>query len=835
MQETETTGPLSPATGMAWLNVAEDVHMKEALKEDGHQQKKASLDKVKGALKTGWDKLKEFVAGKRIVQDKMTGEIGLRKDFRMEEGEVELNMEDWIETAEGGGVEIEIVEEDEISIVEEKSVEGSSIETDAYSFLEGLQERKKDVDLEKKKVDMRKRKREVDTVSINTRGLTGTEGWEAREKEGKAERKWVRSVIEEETGEEWEERLPLPENYRIGLDKRGMVMNSSARPRNNFGTNKEALFPKAGGQKGEKVNWTATFTRTGCIACRDEQDRANHSGRTSTPIVLVIGDEAVPIVCGHTRKGEEEPGCTWVFKKEHLALQEVAGVLGRLNKDKQEYDRQQNRRPHEFFIPNGSKILVGSYVHLRKEGLEGYIADFNNMVKEVWKVTGDTGIEVLPIVPVVFEGLDEVGTTLISALKDWIKWVAEQKGRNSIRALAETGGREYDTEIVATYIYKPSFNSMMGKGGNAKEWKNKGNVVSYVRGDRREVKVAGACPSREIDRLLHKGREEEGGLEDSTEEERKRWSFEEGVSIDAEFTFTAAIEEFCRGAVNEGNFAGPYILNKKEQLRYREQKEQKGTGKHSVLLIGGSQVGRIGAVLRTVGGEALCIEKHIRIRGYLSREEGVRVAKEINEGRGMRVDKIVIGGPGNSLVKHGGTQERGYGPERTVRVKQGKGAAEDSVTSAYHLTEPVRMTLCERSQVASVVGQIAQECRKAWPLAEIFYCGIFPRFVEKCCDRKEHMCADDPLVINNSRKELDREVENQLLRGGSDVKVVHWYEMLGMSAEPQLKEICEKRIVCEDRVHLSIDSNKSAAVFLCRRFLDGEMLEFPEGKRRRLF
>jgi hypothetical protein len=93
---------------MACLNVAEDVQRKETGKVDGHQQKKASLDKVKGALKTGWDKFKEFEAVKRIVQDKMTGEIGLRKDLRMEEGEVELNMEDWIETAEGGGVEIEI-------------------------------------------------------------------------------------------------------------------------------------------------------------------------------------------------------------------------------------------------------------------------------------------------------------------------------------------------------------------------------------------------------------------------------------------------------------------------------------------------------------------------------------------------------------------------------------------------------------------------------------------------------------------------------------------------------------------------------------------------------
>jgi hypothetical protein len=153
----------------------------------------------------------------------------------------------------------------------------------------------------------------------------------------------------------------------------------------------------------------------------------------------------------------------------------------------------------------------------------------------------------------------------------------------------------------------------------------------------------------------------------------------------------------------------------------------------------------------------------------------------------------------------------------------------DSVTSAYHLTEPVRMTLCERSQVASVVKQIAQECRKAWPLAEIFYCGTFPRFVGKCCDRKDHMCEDDPLVINNSRKELDREVENQLLRGGIDVKVVHWYEMLGMNAEPQLKEIIEKRVVSEDGVHLSIESNKSAAVFCAVGFWKRKCWSFPRG------
>jgi hypothetical protein len=35
---------------MAWLNVAEDGQRKETVKEDNHQLKKASLEKVKGAL-----------------------------------------------------------------------------------------------------------------------------------------------------------------------------------------------------------------------------------------------------------------------------------------------------------------------------------------------------------------------------------------------------------------------------------------------------------------------------------------------------------------------------------------------------------------------------------------------------------------------------------------------------------------------------------------------------------------------------------------------------------------------------------------------------------------
>ncbi len=120
----------------------------------------------------------------------------------------------------------------------------------------------------------------------------------------------------------------------------------------------------------------------------------------------------------------------------------VAGILKRLNEEKRDFDKGRRKMVHDFFIPPGSKILVTSYVHLRREGLDGYIADFKNMVRAVWEVTGDSGIEVLPVCLVVYEGLDEVGGRLISGLQDWIRRISEEGGRKSISHLAETGGRE---------------------------------------------------------------------------------------------------------------------------------------------------------------------------------------------------------------------------------------------------------------------------------------------------------------------------------------------------------------------------------------------------------
>ena len=464
--------------------------------------------------------------------------------------------------------------------------------------------------------------------------------------------------------------------------------------------------------------------------------------------------------------------------------------------------------------------------------MEGYISDFNNMVKDVWSVTGDIGIEVLPVTPVVYEGLDAVGESLISGLKDWIRWIGVQKGRDSIKELAETGGRELDEKVTAVFIYKPCFNSCFTKGGGGKEWRNRGNSLNYVRGDRREVRVFGALPSREIERAMTGNRKKE---ESRTEEDQRRCSFADGVSIDAEYTFTTAVEKYCALAVKEGNYGGSYILNKKDQLKYREHKEIKSQGKVSVLLIGGSQVGRIGGVLGKVGGEALSVEKHIRIRGYLSREEGGRIQKELEEGRGMQIDKIVIGGPGNSLVKSESGEEMRSGVERRVRITRGKGPVVDSATTTYHLNEPTRMTICERGQVASVMVQVVKACKEVWPGADIYYTGTMPRFVDRCCAKNDHMTEDDPIMINNCRKDLDKEIISMMVGGRMEVTVLDWFELLGLHSEPSVKDMKEKKIISEDNIHLSAIMNRTAAVSICRRLLEVEMVDPHTAKRRRLY
>jgi hypothetical protein len=188
--------------------------------------------------------------------------------------------------------------------------------------------------------------------------------------------------------------------------------------------------------------------------------------------------------------------------------------------------------------------------------------------------------------------------------------------------------------------------------------------------------------AKEIQRLLEakKGKESGGGAdvnlgegerqrEEVGEEQAKRDGFERGVSIEAEFAFVRAVGNFCRESVRSGNFKGNYNFNIKQQMEMRDFIERKGGRKETVkiALIGGSQIGRIAKEMEN--GRGVRVVGTIRVKGKVD-DRTVDLALDELAKLDEQPDRIVIGGPANSLVEHGDRGNRGFGPERKVIVKR---------------------------------------------------------------------------------------------------------------------------------------------------------------------
>ncbi len=468
-----------------------------------------AMERMVSKAKDGWGRIKSLLEGKKLVRTMENGKLLLKEKEDMGR-DVEEVMEEWEEELMGGIIEVE--EEEVVNGKEQDKVSEKEFgrRGQGFEFLEDLQPEEKDEELEVKRKEGRKRKRQGER-DCQEEGLLGTAGWRRREGESRDAERWKREVGKWQKDEDGEmrfvkeqEKIPLPENYRLGLEGRGKFLNHSGKPKNNLGMNKSGLFVSGSGGIAEGKNWISTFTKSGCIACRNEGGRVNHKGRDGTPGVLVVGDESVPMVVGHTAEGGMEATCAWVIKKEHLSLDEVAPMLAKINKDKKEVDMKQGKRTHEFFVPNGSKVLVGSYVHLRREGLEGYVSDFNTMVKDVRTVTGDSGIEVLPVAPIVYDRIDEVGKTLIAGVREWIKWIGEKSGRGEIGELSETGGREVEEGREEKLIWKPSFMLAHGQKAGLGGLKNRGNTLTLIRDERVEWELKRAGLAKEIQKMMEK-------------------------------------------------------------------------------------------------------------------------------------------------------------------------------------------------------------------------------------------------------------------------------------------------------------------------------------------
>jgi hypothetical protein len=760
-----------------------------------------------------------------LVVDKVSREAG-------GEGVVSEEMKgEWLDEGEIGRVEIEVVDGNNGGETDSVKSNESRQTRMGFDFLDVMTEEGKDEELEKVRKEGRKRKRGEDE-NRSKEGMLGTLGWEWREKEGREEKRRKREVLGWAVGEgdekvrvkNWE-KVPLPENFRLGLEERGLKMNHSGRPKNNFGTNRAPLFPGGKEGKQESRNWFASFTKSGCLSCRDKDGKVSHKSRTGDPVILVVGDETAPTVVGYTEKDSGEDTCAWVFKKEHMGLDEVGTILKKINQDKRMFDKLRGKREHEFFIPSGSKILVGSYIHLRREGLDGYISDFNSMVRDVWTVTGDIGIEVLPFVPVVMEGMDEVGRDLLGGLKDWVRWISEKSGRGAIAKLAETCGRESESVgCEVPMIWKPSFMLQHGRQGGWDVLAGRGNTLTLIRSERVEAVVERVMPAKEIEKMMGK---EKCEIE-TVEEKRERGDFGKGISVEAEFAFTKALGDFCRKAVAEGHYKGNYRFNLRGQIEMRARSGEEKRDTVSVVFVGGSQMGRIKDEIGKRMDASVRVEQMVRIHGEMTMDKVNKALAELAVLEGYP-EVLVFGGPGNSLMEHGTGENRGFGPERTVKVVNGKGGKGEQWEVRYHMEEPRRISMMEKRTLVDRMTNLVNGACELFPESKVAYVSTFLRHVERCCSKPGHMTEDDTLVMDSVRRDVDRDIKEAM---GDMSKVVHffdWWDLVGLDGEMTVKEVKRLGIIESDGVHLTSRACRNAAVLLCNRLRAMGLEEEPPG------
>jgi hypothetical protein len=117
------------------------------------------------------------------------------------------------------------------------------------------------------------------------------------------------------------EKIPLPDNCRLGLEERGVYLNNSGKVNTNFRVRREQLFcvGRVGNKRGG-IGSQLSQSQGGGLRAEMRVERYLIKVRNGTPVVLVVGDEAVLMVMGHTGVGSKEATCAWVLKKEHLAL-----------------------------------------------------------------------------------------------------------------------------------------------------------------------------------------------------------------------------------------------------------------------------------------------------------------------------------------------------------------------------------------------------------------------------------------------------------------------------------------------------------------------------------
>jgi hypothetical protein len=166
-----------------------------------------------------------------------------------------------------------------------------------------------------------------------------------------------------------------------------------------------------------------------------------------------------------------------------------------------------------------------------------------------------------------------------------------------------------------------------------------------------------------------------------------------------------------------------------------------------------------------------------------------------------------------------------------------KDDGEEDWTVRYHMTDPVKITMAEKAELVDRMANMVDDVRRMVDeTVRVVMVTIPPRFVKPCC--KEHMTDEDVWLLGGLRRDVNREIRDELTDRKLDVDIVEWWTLLGESDDLTITDIRKRDFLDSDNVHLKKRANGLAAEIMCTRLLEkkgmGESGQGTSGKRRRV-
>jgi hypothetical protein len=86
------------------------------------------------------------------------------------------------------------------------------------------------------------------------------------------------------------------------------------------------------------------------------------------------------------------------------------------------------------------------------------------------------------------------------------------------------------------------------------------------------------------------------------------------------------------------------------------------------------------------------------------------------------------------------------------------------------------------------------------------------------------MTENDIVSLDSLRRDVDRDVIEMLKDGDKEVRIMEWWDLLGLDKDKTVMEVRGLGVTEGDGVHLTSRANRVDAISLCHRVMEVEMV-----------